>query len=137
MAEFAYKATDSTGSPTSGRLTAHSRGEAYRLLRERGLQPVSVSSADGSPDPSKKTPTSDEPLPRLNTTQLLYFTEELAELLEAGRSTAISLPPAKPLAPSPKSSNASALTSLSSKTSVAALFPRCSIRPSSSPPRLS
>ena len=85
MAEFAYKATDSTGSPSTGRLTAHSRGEAYRLLRERGLQPVSVSSTDGS-DTSKKSAAAaaNEPLPRLNTTQLLYFTEELAELLEAG-----------------------------------------------------
>ena len=84
MAEFAYKATDASGAPTTGCLTAHSRGEAYRILRERGLQPVSVSSADGTSDTSKKTPSSDEPLPRLNTTQLLYFTEELAELLEAG-----------------------------------------------------
>jgi type II secretory pathway component PulF len=84
MAEFAYKATDSTGSPTSGRLTAHSRGEAYRLLRERGLQPVSVSSVDGSDASKKSTTAANEPLPRLNTTQLLYFTEELAELLEAG-----------------------------------------------------
>lgn len=85
MAEFAYKATDSNGSPTTGRLAAHSRGEAYRLLRERGLQPVSVSSTDGS-DSSKKSAAAaaNEPLPRLNTTQLLYFTEELAELLEAG-----------------------------------------------------
>ncbi len=85
MAEFAYKATDSSGSQTTGRLTAHSRGEAYRLLRERGLQPVSVSSADGTPGSSKKPVSAgNEPLPRLNTTQLLYFTEELAELLEAG-----------------------------------------------------
>jgi type II secretory pathway component PulF len=84
MAEFAYKATDSTGAPTTGRLTAHSRGEAYRLLRERGLQPVSVSSADGSDTSKKSTAAANEPLPRLNTTQLLYFTEELAELLEAG-----------------------------------------------------
>jgi type II secretory pathway component PulF len=84
MAEFAYKATDSTGAATTGRLTAHSRGEAYRLLRERGLQPVSVSSADGSDTSKKSTAAGNEPLPRLNTTQLLYFTEELAELLEAG-----------------------------------------------------
>ena len=84
MAEFAYKATDSTGSPSTGRLTAHSRGEAYRLLRERGLQPVSVSSTDGSDTSKKSTTAANEPLPRLNTTQLLYFTEELAELLEAG-----------------------------------------------------
>jgi type II secretory pathway component PulF len=84
MAEFAYKATDSTGAATTGRLTAHSRGEAYRLLRERGLQPVSVSSADGSDTSKKSTAAANEPLPRLNTTQLLYFTEELAELLEAG-----------------------------------------------------
>ena len=84
MAEFAYKATDSTGAPSTGRLTAHSRGEAYRLLRERGLQPVSVSSTDGSDTSKKSTTAANEPLPRLNTTQLLYFTEELAELLEAG-----------------------------------------------------
>jgi type II secretory pathway component PulF len=84
MAEFAYKATDSSGSPSTGRLTAHSRGEAYRLLRERGLQPVSVSSVDGSDASKKSTTAANEPLPRLNTTQLLYFTEELAELLEAG-----------------------------------------------------
>jgi type II secretory pathway component PulF len=86
MAEFAYKATDASGSPATGRLAAHSRGEAYRLLRERGLQPVTVSSADGTPDPSKKSPAAagNHPLSRLNTTQLLYFTEELAELLEAG-----------------------------------------------------
>ena len=84
MAEFAYKATDSSGSPSTGRLTAHSRGEAYRLLRERGLQPVSVSSTDGSDTSKKSTTAANEPLPRLNTTQLLYFTEELAELLEAG-----------------------------------------------------
>ena len=84
MAEFAYKATDSAGSPSTGRLTAHSRGEAYRLLRERGLQPVSVSSTDGSDTSKKSTTAANEPLPRLNTTQLLYFTEELAELLEAG-----------------------------------------------------
>ena len=85
MAEFAYKATDSTGSPSTGRLTAHSRGEAYRLLRERGLQPVSVSGTDGSDSSKKSTAAAaNEPLPRLNTTQLLYFTEELAELLEAG-----------------------------------------------------
>jgi type II secretory pathway component PulF len=85
MAEFAYKATDPAGSHSTGRLTAHTRGEAYRLLRERGLQPVSVTTADGTPDPSKKSSSgANEPLPRLNTTQLLYFTEELAELLEAG-----------------------------------------------------
>lgn len=84
MAEFAYKATGADGSPASGTITAHSRGEAYRLLRERGLQPVRVSSADGTPESSKKPDSSDEPLPRLSTSQLLYFTEELAELLEAG-----------------------------------------------------
>ena len=84
MAEFAYKATDPSGSPTTGRLTAHSRGEAYRLLRERGLQPVSVSSTDGSDSSKKSATAANAPLPRLSTTQLLYFTEELAELLEAG-----------------------------------------------------
>jgi len=86
MADFSYKASDASGTLTSGTITANSRSDAYRLLRTRGLQPVQVSESAATPANAKKehTPTGNDPLPRLNTTQLLYFTEELAELLEAG-----------------------------------------------------
>jgi type II secretory pathway component PulF len=85
MPDFSYRASDPAGSMTSGTIVANSRSDAYRILRAKGLQPVSVSEAGGGPAPGKKSSTvSAGSLPRLNTTQLLYFTEELAELLEAG-----------------------------------------------------
>jgi type II secretory pathway component PulF len=86
MAEFSYRSSDVSGGILSGKITAHSRGEAYRLLRERGLQPLSVTAEGEAPSAARKKTNSSmgAPLARLNTTQLLYFTEELAELLEAG-----------------------------------------------------
>jgi type II secretory pathway component PulF len=86
MADFSYKASDASGAVSTGTMPAISRSDAYRLLRAKGLQPISVSDGNGSASSNKKaaTASSNDPLPRLNTTQLLYFTEELAELLEAG-----------------------------------------------------
>jgi type II secretory pathway component PulF len=86
MADFSYKASNASGTVTTGTIAANSRSDAYRLLRNQGLQPMSVSESGGSAAATKKTSTAagNDPLPRLNTTQLLYFTEELAELLEAG-----------------------------------------------------
>jgi type II secretory pathway component PulF len=86
MADFSYKASNASGTVKTGTIAANSRSDAYRLLRNQGLQPMSVSESGGSATATKKTSTAagNDPLPRLNTTQLLYFTEELAELLEAG-----------------------------------------------------
>jgi type II secretory pathway component PulF len=86
MADFSYKASNASGTVTSGKIAANSRSDAYRLLRNQGLQPMSVSESGGSPSVTKNTSTTaaNDTLPRLNNTQLLYFTEELAELLEAG-----------------------------------------------------
>jgi type II secretory pathway component PulF len=86
MADFSYKASNTSGTVTTGTIAANSRSDAYRLLRNQGLQPMSVSESGGSATATKKASTAagNDPLPRLNTTQLLYFTEELAELLEAG-----------------------------------------------------
>ena len=67
---------------TDGKIAATTRAEAYRILRERGLQPVSVGEIEFA-TPFKK-PSDVAGLTRLSTAQLLYFTEELAELLEAG-----------------------------------------------------
>ena len=86
MGDFSYKASNASGTVTTGTIAANSRSDAYRLLRNQGLQPMSVLDSGGSTSTTKKasTTTANDPLPRLTNTQLLYFTEELAELLEAG-----------------------------------------------------
>ncbi len=83
MPEFSYKATEPDGGITSGTITAATRVEAYRILRGKGLQPVSVGESGTGP---KKAATKGPEIghAKLSLAQLLYFTEELAELLEAG-----------------------------------------------------
>ena len=101
MPFFSFKAQDAAGRSEGGRIEALSGSDAYRKLRERGLQPSKVveeggasSSASkksffGSSSPSAakakagEVPSA-ENLPKLTTPQLLFFTEELAELLDAG-----------------------------------------------------
>lgn len=89
MPTFTYRASETSGRQVSGTIEATSSNEAYRLLRERGLQPSSVK-GDGVVEGNVKkqnersTDLSKATLTRLNTAQLLFFTEELAELLEAG-----------------------------------------------------
>lgn len=100
MPFFLYKAKDAAGRPDNGRIEAISGSDAYRKLRERGLQPSSVSEDSVAASSSAKgvfgsgikmgdkggegAPIAPENLPKLSTSQLLFFTEELAELLEAG-----------------------------------------------------
>ena len=82
MPDFSYRATEPEGGVTTGVINATTRAEAYRILRSRGLQPVSVGeSAAAQPQKGKAAEIG---LTRLSSAQLLYFTEELAELLEAG-----------------------------------------------------
>jgi len=100
MPFFSFKAQDLAGRSESGRIEALSGSDAYRKLRERGLQPIKVveeglANSSGkklffgssSPNISKakagEIPAA-ENLPKLTTPQLLFFTEELAELLDAG-----------------------------------------------------
>lgn len=82
MPDFSYTATDASGTTSSGQLTAATRAEAYRMLRERGFQPVRVGET-GARATRAAAPAEGGAM-RLNAAQLLYFTEELAELLEAG-----------------------------------------------------
>jgi len=109
MPNFSYSALDAGGRPDHGRIEALSGADAYRKLRERGLQPskvveeggvtvktnggwlgglVSGFSGSGNSSatsiPSSASFSSAGELPRLTTPQLLFFTEELAELLDAG-----------------------------------------------------
>ncbi len=83
MPDFTYRASEPGGAVTDGTIAATTRAEAYRILRERGLQPVSVGEAGAAAAPVKKA-AGEVGLSRLPAAQLLYFTEELAELLEAG-----------------------------------------------------
>jgi len=92
MSYFSYRAHDAAGRPENGRIEALSGSDAYRKLRERGLQPSKVVEEPGETQSSnngKSALTKPQggvvtELPRLTTPQLLFFTEELAELLEAG-----------------------------------------------------
>lgn len=98
MPAFAYQATDATGREVSGSLEAPDRTTAVRQLTGRGLQPFKVaeaangkvakavaapkaSAAKGGKETAKEVPVG--PI-KLGGGQVQLFTEELAELLEAG-----------------------------------------------------
>ena len=97
MPQFSYQAVDASGKELNGSIEAADRLSAMRLLSGKGLQPFKVteaavaSKAKGkadTPAPTKaaagnqpKTPTG--PI-RMGASQVQIFTEELAELLEAG-----------------------------------------------------
>ena len=98
MPLFSFRAQDAAGRAETGTIEALSGADAYRRLREKGLQPsvvepvgeggkstatAGLSGILGTALRSLTTDPSGE-LPRLTTPQLLFFTEELAELLEAG-----------------------------------------------------
>lgn len=87
MPTFLYRALDASGRSENGRIDALSAAEAYRRLREKGLQPSKVTpEAGGAALPAAAAAKGATPavLPKLDGKQLLFFTEELAELLEAG-----------------------------------------------------
>ena len=83
MPDFKYKATAVDGVISTGVIASKTRSEAYRTLRSRGLNPISVGESTGKVvvDQAAQDPSQ---LVKLSTSQLLFFTEELAELLEAG-----------------------------------------------------
>ncbi len=89
MPTFEFKAADATGGIESGSLDARSKAEAYDILRRRTLRPVSIVRQDGAAS-GGSTPDSAEPtgglgnIRRLSASQILLFTEELSELLDAG-----------------------------------------------------
>ncbi|MBX7210923.1 MAG: type II secretion system F family protein [Verrucomicrobiaceae bacterium] len=94
MPTFAYQAADGTGREVSGTLEAADRGAAVKQLSGRGLQPFKVSEAKGGkaetaqPAKTKSKGQADAQVPagpvKLSSMSLQIFTEELAELLEAG-----------------------------------------------------
>jgi type II secretory pathway component PulF len=92
MPTFSYQAADITGRDVSGTVEAADRAAAIRQLTGRGLQPFKVTeSAAGAAKSAAKAKARAEdaaveesgPI-KLSAGQIQLFTEELAELLEAG-----------------------------------------------------
>jgi type II secretory pathway component PulF len=84
MPVFVYQALQAGGGKTAGELEAVSRQDAFAKLRQLNLQPFSLAAkgAGSTAAGTAKTSASGENI--LNRQQVLLFTEELCELLEAG-----------------------------------------------------
>ncbi|MEM0970466.1 MAG: type II secretion system F family protein [Verrucomicrobiota bacterium] len=93
MATFYYEAVGPGGRSRTGTLTAENRSAALRDLTERGLHPfVLKAGKDGSgtgkkpksaEEPKKEATMAKAPIP-LRSRQVVEFTEELSDLIEAG-----------------------------------------------------
>lgn len=93
MPAFSYEAVQRGGGRKRGEIEARSRAEACDKLERDHLQPLwlklksSIDSEAATKD-SKESPAPDSGLPkggyRLNPKQIMQFTEELSDLLEAG-----------------------------------------------------
>ncbi len=89
MPAFAYTAIDSAGKRVSGNLAVRNKAEAYRQLEAKSLTPVAVqpvaeeSGAKNARAKAKASAGAGGPVP-LSRTLIILFTEELADLLDAG-----------------------------------------------------
>lgn len=81
--EFQYVAVDAAGKKSEGSIEFGSRSEAMRHLQSQGLRPVSIKEGSAGKKKVKVEEKSDEPI-TLKNKDIIAFTEELSELLEAG-----------------------------------------------------
>src|SRR5476649_2318496 len=84
MPAFHFDAITRTGETESGGLDAPSRAAALRQLRERGLHPVKLTEGSAATVAIAKAQKKRPANTRLNAQQLVVFTEELSELVDAG-----------------------------------------------------
>lgn len=97
MPSFAYSAVNTAGKTISGQVETSTKAEAYRRLQRDGLTPMRVnvltvgaaSAANTAAGPlsareKEKIDVLSGVGPRLKKAQLILFTEEIADLLEAG-----------------------------------------------------
>ena len=78
---YQYNALDGSGKKVSGEIDAASKAEAMRKIQGKGFQPISINSLSGK---SNSVDEDDESPVSLAAKDVVAFTEELAELLEAG-----------------------------------------------------
>ncbi len=106
MQIFSYTAVQRSGVRTQGEIRAASKAEVFRILDRQGMQPLSVKAVGGespseaasngsgksTPSAAPKTSSAKAPLRKgdqplknpLSQSQLVTFTDELSDLLEAG-----------------------------------------------------
>lgn len=88
MALFSYNAVTSAGGRVSGQIEAQSRAEAFRKLDRERLQPISLVQQDSIETNGARPRAGDEPVAtrniRLSGSQIILFTEEMSDLLDAG-----------------------------------------------------
>jgi type II secretory pathway component PulF len=88
MALFSYHAVGRDGGRVAGQVEAQSRAEAFRKLDSQRLQPISLVQQDGIETNGARPPAGDEPVAtrniRLSGSQIILFTEEMSDLLDAG-----------------------------------------------------
>lgn len=87
MPSFSYTAIDRTGNKVSGSVSVRNKADAYRELESRALTPVLVNPAPEGETGSKSggaKPGKSSRNTRLKRQELVLFTEELADLLDAG-----------------------------------------------------
>lgn len=84
MAEFLYQAIGPGAHRGEGHIEAPSRPEALRLLEQRGLQVIALKSDQKPATTQSKMPRTADTLTLLTRSQIILFTEELSDLLEAG-----------------------------------------------------
>ena len=84
MPVFAYQALQPGGGKASGEIEALSRQDAFNRLRQQNLQPFQLSMKGAESAASAASGASNSGENVLSRQQVLLFTEELCELLEAG-----------------------------------------------------
>src|SRR5438132_7602574 len=91
MALFVYQAVSKNGQRVSGQMEAQSRAEAFRKLDRERLQPISLIQKDGvegngsvvtAKQGAEQVPAARDL--RLSRAQIILFTEEMSDLLDAG-----------------------------------------------------
>jgi type II secretory pathway component PulF len=88
MALFSYQAVRRDGGRVSGQVEAQSRTDAFRQLDRESLQPISLVQQESVEARGTRTPEVSGALPtrniRLSGGQIILFTEEMSDLLDAG-----------------------------------------------------
>ena len=85
MPVFVFEAVNRGGKRVRGELTAQSRSEVFRKLDIDRLEPIKIEEKDGVN--GSKTPVTERVVTtkvRLSRGQIIRFTEELSDLLDAG-----------------------------------------------------
>jgi type II secretory pathway component PulF len=83
MPHFTFQALSPGGEQISGTLDAPTRRDAYRQIESRQLVPIQVAENEAAAT-TEVAHDGDEPAIRLKRARLIFFTSELADLLDAG-----------------------------------------------------